>query len=294
MAGVGFSDVLHSDETWPSVIFTAMMAILGLGLIMYFISTITAFIVSGEISDYFRAKNMNNRISRLAGHIIVCGAGEIGRHIVMELIATKYSVVLIEQHDQRIQRIGIHKNLMCLSANALDDTSLVNAGISAARGVITVLSEDKDNLLLVIAAHQINPSIRIISRCIEEANRSKLIKAGASSVVAPSAIGAMRMTSELVRPTAVSFLDTMLRSKHGLRFDEIAIPTNLAGQALPDLGLPISQLKIVAVQIGDKHDIVYNPKDGLILKSNMRLVVLGPPEVIAMARQQIIGEVGSW
>lgn len=63
-------------------------------------------------------------------------------------------------------------------------------------------------------------------------------KAGADAVVSLSYISGLRMASEMVRPTVVSFLDTMLRDREkNLRVEEILVPDHFIGKAISALNL---------------------------------------------------------
>jgi len=69
-------------------------------------------------------------------------------------------------------------------------------------------------------------------------NSGKIKQVGADAIVSPSFIGGLRMASEMIRPTAVSFLDLMLRDKErNLRVEEVAVPDPFAGKAVSALNL---------------------------------------------------------
>ena len=64
--------------------------------------------------------------------------------------------------------------------------------------------------------------LRIVARCTDQRIAHKLVRAGANAVVSPNMIGGLRLVSELIRPDAVTFLDTMLRDKEKrLRIEEV-------------------------------------------------------------------------
>lgn len=291
LTGVGFSDVLGSEHTWAGTLFTVVMAFLGLGFLMYFISSITAFVVGGELSQMLEKKKMEKRIAELTDHFIICGGGENGRHVVHELLATNRPFVVIEMDRDRLDKIKVDDgDVLYLQADATDDDVLQAAGIERARGLVTALPSDKDNLIICITARQMNPSLRIISRCIDLVNKKKLLKAGADSVVAPAMIGGLRMVSEMVRPTVVTFLDTMLRDRRAIRFEDIRIPEghDLAGKTLSDAALPkVADVNIIATRENEGADFVYNPHGDLRICAGMDLVVVGGPEDIAKTRKHL-------
>jgi voltage-gated potassium channel len=77
----------------------------------------------------------------------------------------------------------------------------------------------------------------VVAECNEIANGEKIKKAGADAVVSPGFIGGMRMASEMIRPTAVLFLDIMLRDNKNLREEEVRVHDRFVGKAISDLGL---------------------------------------------------------
>jgi voltage-gated potassium channel len=112
---------------------------------------------------------------------------------------------------------------------------------------------------------------------------------GADAIVSPNAIGALRMASEMIRPTVVDFLDTLLRSKGGtLRINEMTISENSAfeGTCIGDskikekFGLLILGIKESA------DDIAFNPPASQILKKGMTLITMG--DVADMKRAEKI------
>ncbi len=290
LTSVGFSDVLGSEHAWPSALFTVVMAFLGLGFVMYFISTVTAFIVGGELSQILETKKMHKRIARLEDHFIVCGGGETGRHVVAEFVTTHRPFVLIELDGERVDKLKEQGDIVYLQADASDDDILRAAGVERAQGLITTLPTDKDNLLIAITARQLNPKLRIISRCIDLDNKKKLQKAGADSVVAPNMIGGMRMVSEMVRPTTVTFLDTMLRDQRAIRFEDMRVPTGhtLVGQTLAEANFPsIADVNVIATRESEQTDFIYNPHGNLRITAGMDLVLVGSPKEIGKVRKHL-------
>ena len=56
-----------------------------------------------------------------------------------------------------------------------------------------------------------NPKIRIVVKEYEPGMANRFRRAGADAIVNPATIGGLRLVSEMVRPSVVSFLDMMLR-----------------------------------------------------------------------------------
>src|SRR2546430_207455 len=63
---------------------------------IYIVSSVTAFLGEGEITDIFRRRKMQNLLNNLKYHYIVCGLGDTGRHAVEELEKTHTPYVVVE------------------------------------------------------------------------------------------------------------------------------------------------------------------------------------------------------
>tara|TARA_A100001015_G_scaffold319074_1_gene440876 strand:+ start:110 stop:817 length:708 start_codon:yes stop_codon:yes gene_type:complete len=227
---------------------------------------------------------MKKLISDLSNHLIVCGAGNTGQHIIKELYNTKKEFVVIEQNKEVYEDLqNKFLDIICLHGDATKDEVLEQAGVDKAKAIAAVLPYDKDNLFLTITAKQLNPKIRIISKIMNLENKRKLIRAGANSIVPPQFIGALRLVSEMVRPKVVGFLDNMLRDKKNLRIEEVFVPKNswTIGKTLQDLNLREKiGLQILAFQDPISEAFNYSPKSDDKIQENMTLITMGNPEQI--------------
>ena len=233
---------------------------------------------------------MLKQIQQLRKHTIVCGGGETGRLVLQELAKNREAVVLIDHDSENIERCKAiaPANLLYVQGSATDDENLFVAGIEHAAGIIITLPADNDNLYITMSARMHNRKIRIITRMIDQKLEPKLKKAGADSVVSPNFIGAMRMASEMIRPTVVYFLDKMLRSGRGdLRIHQITVSKDSPWVDMPlvECGLKDRFGLLVVAAHRDGDDIEFNPPPQLQLKAGMTLIVMGTVENIARARK---------
>jgi voltage-gated potassium channel len=229
---------------------------------------------------------MENKINALSGHYIVCGGGETGFPLAVELVTSKASAVLIDQDNAVIERSRQIKGLFHVHGDATDDKNLIAAGIERATGITICLPSDNDNLYITMTARMLNPTARIISRMTNSRLKPKLLKAGATSVVSPNAIGALRMASEMIRPAAVDFLDNMLRSERGeLRINQLEVHGNstLAGKTIMKSGLR-DQFNLLLLGVRRKDGgFEFRPPSSFVLETGMTLIVMGDIENIDRA-----------
>jgi len=291
ITSVGYGEVLDVTGNIPAQLFTMFLITFGMGVILYGISTLTASIIEGELSGIWRIKKMEKKIKKLNNHYIVCGGGSSGGHVLEELTKNKESVVLIELDESIIERhMALNEDLLYVHGDATDDKNLLTAGITNAAGIIISLPSDKDTLYATMTARMLNAKLRIISKAVDYKLAFKLKTAGANNVVSPNFIGGLRMASEMIRPTVVDFLDSMLRSSQGqLRIHQILIASNsnVAGKNIMESGI---KDKFNLLVLGSKlpaQEIEFNPPATQILIPGMTLIVMGDVESIAAAKKTL-------
>jgi voltage-gated potassium channel len=222
VASVGFGEV-HPLST-PGRLFTIVLIVVGLGTAAYAFSTVTAFLIEGDLGHLWEKRKMERRIDALRDHVIVCGGGETGRHIARELAQTRTAFVCVEHDPAQIDALlRISETVLYVVGDATDGDVLLRARVDTARGLITSMPSDKDNLFAVLTGRGLNPHLRIVSRLVQDEAGPKLLRAGADTVVSVPTIGALRLASEMIRPHVVNVLDAMLREPGGMRVSEIAI-----------------------------------------------------------------------
>jgi voltage-gated potassium channel len=291
---VGYGEVLV-DPPMADVAyargFTMILLVFGTGVLVFFASTITAFIIEGDLKNVLFASRMKKRIRRMKDHVVVCGAGSTGRNVIEELLKTGVPVIAVDIHDDELREIADKypkAEFSFLVGDATDDDLIAQTNLAAARGMITALSSDKDNLYLTVTARQANPKARIVARCAELSHVEKIKRSGADAVVSPNFIGGMRLVSELLRPAVVRFLDGMLRDKRALyRIEEVKL-----GSRMDALGATLRDARIrerfgmtvIAVRGSDDQPWTYNPDANEHLAEGMTLVVLGSTEQVDKLR----------
>ena len=286
LATVGYGDI--TPKTSTGKIFDIFLIMGGMSTFIYAVTTITAFFVEGELKGYLRRKKMLKQISSLKDHYIICGAGEVGKYILDELHKTNRDFVVIEENDAAIEKLEQKGNVLYIKGNAADDNVLLESGIKQARGLVTTLPTDKDNLFVVITARSLNPNIRIVTRSLEDGSVAKLTRAGADAVVSTNVIGGLRMASTLVRPNVVSFLDKMLRSDSGLRVEEVEIPDNssLIGKTLQQSQInEKTGLVIISIKNKETETYQHNPKQTYVLSKKDVLIVIGDTAIVEKLRE---------
>lgn len=256
--------------------FTIVLILSGISILLYTVSAITSFFIEGEIGKIFARRRLMKEISRLQGHYVVCGAGRIGTHIIGELLKTGRDFVVVEIDPEAIARctdLFGAKELLVIKGDASDENILQEAGLERAKGMFATLPGDEDNLFLIITARQVSKNVKIVTKSVNDSSVKKLYAAGADVVIQPGLIGGLRMVSEMVRPAATNFLDSMLKEGRGnMRVEEIEVKKEDIKSAFSDK-IKSAGCLLVAVVSGGNYK--FNPSDEESVSKGDRLVVIG-------------------
>ena len=295
LSTVGFAETLEGmNEIAEARIVTIALIILGSGTLLYFISSLTALIVEGDLQGILRRRRMQRAIGTLSDHVIVCGIGTTGWHIASELHAVGVPFVVVDRNRERLDELNeeLGETLLYVHGDATDDHVLDLAGVKRARGVISALNDDKANLFVTISARALSPTARIVAKSIEPSTEPKLRRAGADAVVAPNYIGGVRLFSEMVSPKTVAFLDRILQFRGGISIglEAIDIPeaSPLVGKRLAETSIREAGALVVAVHRSD-GDYVYNPGGEHLVEAGDSLIVLAEFEDAVALRESVAG-----
>ncbi|MCP3873326.1 MAG: potassium channel protein [Desulfobacteraceae bacterium] len=289
---VGFGEVIDLNLVQGSRLFTIFILFSGLGVAAYFVSTLTAFLVDGELTNVFWRKKMETQIDKLSGHIILCGAERVGvgYSVIKELHTTGVSFVLIDTDEKRIK--NLQDQFGKFPAVVGDPTHadfLESAGVKKSKGVISALIDDKDNLCVIVTCKQLNPEIKLFSSCSDSEFAGKLELLGAE-VVMPNFIGGLRIASQVIRPNVVGYLDLMMRDKDCVvRIEDITLSKNssMVGKQVGDINWPeFTQILILALIRPDSIGTIYNPKRSMILEAGDIIILQADVDSLKQFRLQ--------
>ena len=291
---IGYGDWLELKNLHLAEGFTMFLALVGIAVPAFLVSNVTALVVEGLFTDVFRRRRMQKKIAALRDHIIICGVGSTGLHCVTELMSTGRQIVAIDHNETKLRHLNEE---LCefpyIVGSAESDEILMMAGIERAAGLIACLTEDKDNVFVTLTARQMNRNLRIISKVLEDNSRRKLAIAGANGTVNPTHIGGLRLVSELVRPTVVTFLDNMMRDRRSThRFEQLQVgeKSAVAGKRLQDASLRgKTSALVVAIKPPESDQFIYNPTADVVLSPGTQIVLLAGTNDMATLRTLITG-----
>lgn len=290
---VGYREIYPLSKAGQA--FTLILILAGVGTLFYVLGNLARFVLEGELQQVFGRYRSGGKVKTFSHHYIVCGYGQMGQHICKELRAKPYAVVIVEKNPDRVasaQRDGF----VAVEGDATQDHVLVQAGVDRAKGLVSVVNTDVENLYIVLTARGLNKDLYIVARAGEEGSEQKLMRAGANRVSSPYLIGGMQVAQILLRPNVVDFLELATKSEHlDLQIEEITIEegSRFDGKTPCECGLDQDRgLIMVGIKRKNGH-LEFNPGPQVMLEEGDTLIVLGQPQSLKKIQTAIRSPLGA-
>ncbi|MBW2208462.1 MAG: potassium channel family protein, partial [Deltaproteobacteria bacterium] len=159
-------------------IFTIFIIFFGVGIIAYILGLAAQVMVDTQVRSLLGRRKLGRKLKSLKDHYILCGFGRIGSIIARELWESKIPMVVIDTDPDNMEGLE-SEGIPYINDDATSDEVLLNAGIERAKGVVSVVASDADNLFITMTARGLNPGLFILARADGEATEKKLLRAGA-------------------------------------------------------------------------------------------------------------------
>ncbi len=291
---VGFSEIIPTVND-SLRLFTIGLILLGGGSILYFLTSVTAMVIEGDLAYRFWRRRMARQLESMHGHIIVAGLGRTGLRALEELWPARTPVIVIEDRTERIELAIRHfgESLLFVAGDALDEENLRTARIASARGVIACLHDDRENLFLCVTARQLNRRLRIVAKLSDSANAAKFKQVGADAAIDPAWIGGRRLANELFRPGLMAFTDAVLASE-STRKSLLSIEIGSRSE-LTDAPLDSEELLsktgclVLGLRFGADGPYRYHPEEDAVLRAGSFVMALGYPRQLRKLKRLLNG-----
>lgn len=281
IAAVGYSETIQL--VGAARLFTLLIIVLGVGSITFLVVSALDFVLEGHLEDLLGRRRMDRELAKLAGHTIVCGFGQVGRHVAMHLLEEDESVVVVDPAADRVDAART-LDLLAIQGDATEEETLLEVNVGGAAAVVACAHDDGDNVLISLTAKGVNPDAFVVARIKRDENEAKVRRAGADRVIAPAAIGGRRIAALVTRPGVVDFLDVLTPgNEEDLMLEEVDVRADgpLDGRSLRDLQLRERHgLTVLAVRAKDKTTNT-RPEPDTVLHAGDLLVVLGGRDALS-------------
>jgi len=290
---VGFDDVIREyaydfmDEKWRRAynIWVTVFVLIAYMAILYVNANFVAYLVGTRLAENMKRRLLLRNISRLKDHYIVCGCTGAGSVVISEFLRTGIPVVGIDVGNEPPFNLRKRNGFLYLTRDRSDDVLFEEAGISRARGLVSVLQDDSDNLFLTLTAHLLNSDLKIVSRAAGEENEEKLALAGADVSFTPSIAVGKKLVAGILNKGTMDFMEKMIDSvDQNCRIEEYTISTDS-----PSIGKTLGEINIgrmtgisVFAVMKQNGSIEYNPGADYILEQADVLLAIETPEQLQL------------
>lgn len=285
VSGVGYSEV--SDTPPELQLYSIFVILIGMFVVGYTITVLLQSMIEGQIYRALGIRRMTQEIEQLSGHTIICGLGRMGQTLAEEFAGREEPFVVIDGDSEKALAARAD-GMLIVTGDALEEESLIAAGIKRAKVFVAALHSDADNVFLTLTARNLNPQLRIISRGELPATEKKLRQAGADDVVLPAVIGARRMAAMVTRPHATELLDLMVSDK-ALRADleEFTVGQDcpLTGQSIREVALQTNHHILLLGIRRPSGEMLFAPHADTKFTPGDSLIVLGKQGDLRLFRQ---------
>ncbi len=283
MTTVGFREVRELDTAGR--LWTMAVSVGGVAIIFGSIGIVAETVLSEAASGRREERRMREAVEALSDHYIVCGYGRVGATTARELVHSGQRLVVIDVNPESLETARTDGHLV-VEGDATNDATLRAAGVECARGLITTIDSDANNVYVTLSARALNPGLFIVARANTEGAEAKLLQAGADRVVSPYTRAGRQIAELAIRPRVADFIDAAL--SHGeLAFSmeevEVAPGGPLDGRTVGELRR--EGIFTLAVVAGPKS-YEANPPAERRLTAGESLVVSGSADTLRSLRER--------
>lgn len=282
IASVGYSDILNLS--FKGRIFNIFLILSGISVVIYSLSSITSFLVEGELKEILKGAKVKKMIKKLKGHHIVCGSGSTAYKIIENFVKNKEDFLIIDTNKHRLDFLKreFGENLLIIESDPHRDEILLEAGIERAKTLVSVLPTDSENLFVSLSAKALNEKCVVITRTMDYNNENKFHKAGADFVISPSKIAANKISNIASRKNIFDYLELINKNEiqdFGVELVDVPETSSLVNTELKDAKIPqLTGLNVIGIEENGK--IQMNPTSSTMIKGNTKLLVFGNEEQV--------------
>jgi len=255
-------------------LFTVLLIMFGVGVGAFALSFTAEFIFQNPI---IRSRKMEKRINGLKNHFVVCGFGRMGKIICQQLFKNKEKFVIIDISREKVE-MATKAGYIVLEGNCLDDEILGKTNLKNAKGLVSVLGKEEDNLFVTLSARGASSELFIIAKNSYEFNRKKFLTAGANKVLNPYEIAGHSLANMVTRPAVVDFLEIIREGTEvDWEMDEIQVQVNaeIDGKEIREC-YDREELDIIIAAIQRKNgEMKFNPRGRTKIKAGDMLIAMG-------------------
>lgn len=268
-------------------VLTIVIMVVGVGLLFYTAGAVIEqlFILRTER----RAARVMRMATHMRDHVILCGLGRVGTGTLRALEYRGVDVVVIEADGEAAQSAR-DEGILVIEGDATHNDALQAAGIRRARALVACVTDDADNLVIVLSARSLAPDLHIVSRASEFEFEEKLRLAGADRVVAPQVVGSERLAAMAVERNLADVFDVVVGGR-ALEFvvEEVVVSEHsaLAGCTIRETALRETSGAMVLAVEDRNRQLLTTPTPDHVIQPATTVILVGTPDQVEAAAMML-------
>lgn len=289
---VGFGEIHPLSQRGR--MFTSFILLFGAGIMLQGITLIAQIVVEREFGELLGRRKSKRMIDKLKDHFIICGFGRVGRGAALEMQRAGVSFVIVDKDEGRVER-AMRMGMLAVSADATRDETLRELRIEQAKGLVSALASDADNMFLILSAKTLNPKLLASARANEEEAEQKLRRAGADIVFAPYYLTGNRLAQSILKPHVHEFMDIFARSiGMNVSMEQVCVQSGceMDGKSLMDMQVR-RDLGVIVLGIRRASGTMeFNPPADAAIRAGDFLIVMGEQAGLRKLESLLLGSNG--
>lgn len=262
-----------------------------------------------------RAMQMHQIAIRSMGsndHVIVCGYGRSGSTLARFLEDEKLPFIALDLDSRRV-RAAVADNKSVVYGDAAKREVLMAAGLMRAKALVISYKDKHSALAILRHVKELRPDLPVVVRTNDDTNLGVLKEAGAAEVVAEVLEGSVMLASQALLMAGVPLTRVIRRVQENRarryaafssylrnvekdmdeadslqpRFQSVMLnaDSDAVGKRLWEVGLDALHVEVNALR---RHGVRgAQPSEEMLLQAGDVLVLLGLPEALLIAEQQL-------
>ncbi len=143
--------------------------------------------------------------------IVIAGDGEVGLHLAEALVRDNHNITIVDPHEELLKMVESHSDVMTITGDSTSTSVLRRANVSRSDLVISVLHDERVNLLTAIIAKKLGAK-KVIARVNTMENLSPEVwrmyqDLGIDGLLSPEDIAAQEIISLLKQNASLETYD---------------------------------------------------------------------------------------
>lgn len=184
LSTVGYGETRELSPTGR--LFTSGLIFISVIGLSIWTASLTSLLVEGDLSGKFLNRKAKRMSASFNNHTIVCGSDMMAQAVIQRLSQKGIPIVVVDDASDSLTHLRKRfPQVPVIETSAIDELSLADANVLAAKNLVAALPDDFDNLLVAMTCKDLGTEIQVVARAHDQRIASRMLKAGVDNVICP-------------------------------------------------------------------------------------------------------------